>query len=142
MGNQSPLRGVRAVLLLADESAHLVLGGLTQINRLLHSVQECCITPPASNTRPLPVMVWWRNAALRAAYQSPGVGDPPLLSVVHWSGDLPPDGGALAGSGLVIPILARRGSRRSSRVRGTWPAWSGASFDRWARAAMDTWRGP
>ena len=102
MDNQSPLRGVRAVLLLADESAHLVLGGLTQVNRLLYSVQECCITPPASNTRPLPVMVWWRNAALRAGYQSPGVADPPLLSVVHWSGDLPPDGGALVGGGLAV----------------------------------------
>ncbi|MEK6689484.1 MAG: hypothetical protein AABZ01_13625, partial [Gemmatimonadota bacterium] len=102
MDNQSPLRGVRAVLLLADESAPLVLGGLTQINRLLLSIHECCITPAARNIHPLPVMVWWRSAALMAAHQSPGVGPPPGLSVLHWSGAPPPDTGALIGGGLVV----------------------------------------
>ncbi len=102
MDNQSPLRGVRAVLLLADESANLVLGGLTQVDRLLLSVHECCHTPPVGNSRPLPVMVWWRTSALMAGHQAPRAGDPPLLSVEHWSGDPPPDGGALAGGGLLV----------------------------------------
>ena len=60
-GNDEPVIG--RVLLLADESAQHVIAGLSQLDRLLRTLEECFAAELARGAPPQ-VVVWWKTAGL------------------------------------------------------------------------------
>ncbi len=51
------------VVLLADESAHYCIAGLTQLDRLLRTLEECFAPDLVAGSAP-EVLVWWKSSGL------------------------------------------------------------------------------
>jgi phosphatidylglycerophosphate synthase len=56
-------RLIARVVILADESAHYVVAGLTQLDRLFRTLEECFASPGAEGPAP-EIVVWWKAPQL------------------------------------------------------------------------------
>ena len=57
------------VVLLADESAHYSIAGLTQLDRLLRTLEECFAPGLLAGSAP-EVVVWWKSSSLAEQHQT------------------------------------------------------------------------
>jgi hypothetical protein len=93
---------VGRVVLLADESAHYSIAGLTQLDRLLRTLEECFAPRLLAGSAP-EVVVWWKSSGLVEQRQT-------RLAVTHRAAR-EPLGPAQSGATLLLSTNAifRRG---------------------------------